>query len=95
MAVGTVYPRHLKKCQRNKGKSARQYKRCKCPLWLEGNNFLLVVVSVRHGSFPPISMLQDVLREHIAPWDERNKNNSHQDGFDILCRRRIDLVGGP
>jgi integrase/recombinase XerD len=37
MAVVTVYPRHSKKCQRNKDKSARQYKRCKCPLWLEWN----------------------------------------------------------
>jgi hypothetical protein len=37
MAVVTVYPRHSKKCQRNKDKSARQYRRCKCPLWLEWN----------------------------------------------------------
>lgn len=37
MAVVTVDPRHSKKCQRNKDKSARQYKRCKCPLWLEWN----------------------------------------------------------
>ena len=37
MAVVTVYPRHSKKCQRNKDKSARQYRRCKCPPWLEWN----------------------------------------------------------
>ena len=40
-------------------------------------------------------MLQDVMREHIAPRDERDKNNNHQDGFDIFCRRGIDLVGRP
>jgi len=37
MAVGTVYPRHSKKCGRSKDKNARQYKRCKRPLWLEWN----------------------------------------------------------
>ena len=45
--------------------------------------------------FPPITLLEDVMREHIAPGDQGDKNNSHQDGFDIFCRRRIDLVGGP
>ena len=45
--------------------------------------------------FPPITMLHDVIREYIAPWDKGNKNNNHQDGFDIFCRRAIDLVGGP
>jgi hypothetical protein len=37
MAVVTVYPRHSKKCGKNKDKNARQYRRCKCPLWLEWN----------------------------------------------------------
>jgi len=37
MAVVTVYPRHSKRCDKSKGKNARQYKRCKCPLWLEWN----------------------------------------------------------
>ena len=45
--------------------------------------------------FPPITMLHDVMREYIAPWDKGNKNNNHQDGSDIFCHRRIDLVGGP
>jgi hypothetical protein len=40
-------------------------------------------------------MLRDILREGIAPWDERDKKNNHQDGFDILCRRGIELVGRP
>ena len=47
----------------------------------------------RHGLFPPIAMLQDVMREHIAPWDKGDKNNSHQDGSDIFCHRCTDLVG--
>jgi len=50
---------------------------------------LLVWVSVRHGSFPPITMLRDILRERKAPWDGRDKKNNHQDGFDILCRGGI------
>src|SRR5215469_8700154 len=49
----------------------------------------------RHGLFPPITMLQDVMREDIAPWDERNKNNNHQHGFDVFCRGVVDFVGGP
>jgi len=31
----------------------------------------------RHGLFPPITMLQDVMREDIGPGDERNKNDDH------------------
>ena len=49
----------------------------------------------RHGLFPPITMLQDVMPEDIAPGDERNKNNNHQHGFDVFCRGIVDLVGGP
>lgn len=48
-----------------------------------------------HRLFPPITMLQDVMREHIAPGDKGDKNNHHQDRFDIFRRRRINLVGGP
>ncbi len=51
--------------------------------------------SYHHGSFPPITVLQDEMREHIAPWDKGDKNNNHQAGFYIFCRRRIYLVGGP
>ena len=49
----------------------------------------------RHGLFPPFTMLQDVLREHIVRWDKGDKNNNHQAGFYIFCRRRTYLVGGP
>ena len=35
MAVVTVYPRHSSKCPKSKEKGARQYRRCKCPLWLQ------------------------------------------------------------
>jgi hypothetical protein len=41
---------------------------------------------------PPITMLQDVMREDIAPWDERNKNNHHQHGFDVFCRGVADVT---
>ena len=51
--------------------------------------------SYHHRLFPPITVLQDVMREHIAPWDKGDKNNNHQAGFYIFCRRRIYLVGGP
>ena len=52
-------------------------------------------VGATHGLFPPITMHQDVLCEHIAPWDKGDKNNNHQAGFYIFCHRRIYLVGGP
>ena len=45
--------------------------------------------------FPPVAMLQDIMREHIAPWDKGNKNHNHQDGLDVFCCCRVDLVGGP
>src|ERR1039458_10357141 len=48
----------------------------------------------RHGLFPPIAMLQAVMREHIAPWDKGDKNNNHQAGFYIFRCRRIYLGGG-
>ena len=49
----------------------------------------------RASSLPPITMFQDVMRKHVAPRDEWDKNNNHQDGFDVFCRRCIDLVGRP
>lgn len=58
-------------------------------------DFYVYETCVTRSLFPAITMLQNVMREHIAPWDERDKNNNHQDGLDIFCRRRIDLVGGP
>lgn len=38
----------------------------------------------RYGLFPPITMLQDVMREHIAPWDKGDKNDDHQAGFYVF-----------
>ncbi len=34
MAVVIVFARHSEKCPKSKEKSAGQYRRCKCPLWL-------------------------------------------------------------
>jgi hypothetical protein len=45
--------------------------------------------------FPPVATLQDIMREHVAPWNKGKKNHNHEDGFDVFCCRRIDLVGGP
>ncbi len=33
----TVYARHSSKCSKSKDKNAGQWKRCKCPLWLQWN----------------------------------------------------------
>jgi hypothetical protein len=33
----TVYARHSSKCPKSKDKNAGQWKRCKCPLWLQWN----------------------------------------------------------
>jgi hypothetical protein len=33
----TVYARHSSKCSKSKEKNAGQWKRCKCPLWLQWN----------------------------------------------------------
>jgi hypothetical protein len=33
----TVYARHSSKCPKSKEKNAGQWKRCKCPLWLQWN----------------------------------------------------------
>jgi len=40
-------------------------------------------------------MLQEVILEDIALCDERNKDDDHQYGFDVLCRGVVDLIGGP
>jgi hypothetical protein len=37
MAVITVYARHSSKCPKSKEKNTGQWKRCKCPLWLQWN----------------------------------------------------------
>jgi integrase/recombinase XerD len=37
MAVVTVYARHSSKCSKSGEKNSGQYKRCKCPLWLQWN----------------------------------------------------------
>jgi hypothetical protein len=45
--------------------------------------------------FPTGTALQDVLSYDVAPRNERNENDDHETGPDILRSCGVDLVSGP
>jgi len=48
-----------------------------------------------NGLSPTVTAREGVMRERVAPWNEREENNNHQDGLDMFRYRCVDLVCGP
>jgi hypothetical protein len=64
----TVYARHSSQCSKSKEKNAGQWKRCKCPLWLQwntnGNQFKK---SAKTRSWDIATIRHDPARHTTAP----------------------------